>query len=258
MPVVAPGAMPSSYRCDKARRAEWTKAVREGREEQLRIENWMKAQDAPAPAGRPEVTSATDKPNDGGVPAAGAAGRRAPAARPPSSRRPARPGAACSASTAPATPPASAAWSAGAAGRAGAPRPYGGYFDEVDDALEEAYPGFDDAIEKVVVDRGELTLHITPGADRRGLPGDARRRGAALRAVLVGVRRGLPRRRRAPAARRLPPDLDDLPAPGPAGGRGHRRGPAPAERDQPSTRPPTGRSGRRTTCSASSSTATPT
>ncbi|GIG90986.1 NADH-quinone oxidoreductase subunit C [Plantactinospora endophytica] len=40
------------------------------------------------------------------------------------------------------------------------PRPYGGYFDEVRDALEEAYPGFADAIEKVVVDRGELTLHV--------------------------------------------------------------------------------------------------
>ena len=43
-PVVAPGAMPSSYRFDKARRAQWEKAVAEGREEQLRIENWMKAQ----------------------------------------------------------------------------------------------------------------------------------------------------------------------------------------------------------------------
>ncbi|WP_250002207.1 NADH-quinone oxidoreductase subunit C [Actinoplanes sp. M2I2] len=42
------------------------------------------------------------------------------------------------------------------------PKPYGGYFDEVTDALEEAYPGFSDAIEKVVVDRGELTLHIKP------------------------------------------------------------------------------------------------
>ncbi|WP_434742532.1 NADH-quinone oxidoreductase subunit C [Micromonospora sp. SH-82] len=41
-----------------------------------------------------------------------------------------------------------------------APRPYGGYFDEVRDALEEAYPHFADAIEKVVVDRGELTLHV--------------------------------------------------------------------------------------------------
>jgi NADH-quinone oxidoreductase subunit C len=40
------------------------------------------------------------------------------------------------------------------------PKPYGSYFDEVTDALEEAYPGFADAIEKVVVDRGELTLHL--------------------------------------------------------------------------------------------------
>ena len=43
------------------------------------------------------------------------------------------------------------------------PRPYGGYFDEVVDALEAAFPAFADAIERVVVDRGELTLHITPG-----------------------------------------------------------------------------------------------
>jgi NADH-quinone oxidoreductase subunit C len=42
------------------------------------------------------------------------------------------------------------------------PRPFGGYFDEVYDALEEAYPGFADAIEKVVVDRDELTLHVRP------------------------------------------------------------------------------------------------
>jgi NADH-quinone oxidoreductase subunit C len=33
-------------------------------------------------------------------------------------------------------------------------RPYGGYFDE------RAYPDFSEAIERVVVDRGELTLHI--------------------------------------------------------------------------------------------------
>jgi NADH-quinone oxidoreductase subunit C len=44
----------------------------------------------------------------------------------------------------------------------GSPRPFGGYFDEVYDALEEAYPALHDAIEKVVVDRGELTLHIRP------------------------------------------------------------------------------------------------
>ena len=42
------------------------------------------------------------------------------------------------------------------------PRPYGGYFDDVYDALEEAFPGLDDAIERVVVDRDELTLHIVP------------------------------------------------------------------------------------------------
>jgi NADH-quinone oxidoreductase subunit C len=42
------------------------------------------------------------------------------------------------------------------------PRPYGAYFDEVVDALEEAYPGFNDAIERVVVDRGELTLYVVP------------------------------------------------------------------------------------------------
>ncbi len=41
-------------------------------------------------------------------------------------------------------------------------RPYGGDFDEVVDALEEAYPGLGDALERVVVDRGELTLHIVP------------------------------------------------------------------------------------------------
>ena len=41
-------------------------------------------------------------------------------------------------------------------------RPYGGYFDEVADNLERAYPEFSDAIERVVVDRGELTLHIKP------------------------------------------------------------------------------------------------
>lgn len=39
-------------------------------------------------------------------------------------------------------------------------RPYGGYFDDVADDLERAYPDFASAIERVVVDRGELTLHI--------------------------------------------------------------------------------------------------
>jgi NADH-quinone oxidoreductase subunit C len=41
-----------------------------------------------------------------------------------------------------------------------AERPYGSYFDEIVDALTEAYPRTDEAITKVVVDRDELTLHI--------------------------------------------------------------------------------------------------
>lgn len=44
------------------------------------------------------------------------------------------------------------------------PRPYGGYFDEIADRLAEALARLDvdftDAIEKVVVDRDELTLHV--------------------------------------------------------------------------------------------------
>ena len=39
-------------------------------------------------------------------------------------------------------------------------RPYGSYFDDVADELEKAFPDFNDAIEKVIVDRGELTLHV--------------------------------------------------------------------------------------------------
>ncbi|MGA6204229.1 NADH-quinone oxidoreductase subunit C [Nocardia testacea] len=45
----------------------------------------------------------------------------------------------------------------------GSAPPYGGYFDTVVDLLRAALAsgaGFDAAIEKVVVDRGELTLHI--------------------------------------------------------------------------------------------------
>ncbi|MBV9321609.1 MAG: NADH-quinone oxidoreductase subunit C [Mycobacterium sp.] len=46
----------------------------------------------------------------------------------------------------------------------GSPRPYGGHFDEVVDelagALERVGVGFADAIEKVVVYLGELTLHV--------------------------------------------------------------------------------------------------
>lgn len=46
----------------------------------------------------------------------------------------------------------------------GSPRPYGGYFDEVVDLLAEALKSndieFADAIEKVVLYRDELTLHV--------------------------------------------------------------------------------------------------
>ena len=41
-----------------------------------------------------------------------------------------------------------------------AERPYGGYFDEMTDELERAYPDFQEDIERVVLDRGELTLHV--------------------------------------------------------------------------------------------------
>jgi NADH-quinone oxidoreductase subunit C len=44
------------------------------------------------------------------------------------------------------------------------PRPYGGYFDDIADRLAEALQRsgveFDDAVEKVGVDRDELTLHV--------------------------------------------------------------------------------------------------
>ena len=40
------------------------------------------------------------------------------------------------------------------------PKPYGGWFDEATDALEHAFPQFGDAIERVVVHRGELTLFV--------------------------------------------------------------------------------------------------
>ena len=39
-------------------------------------------------------------------------------------------------------------------------RPFGGWFDDVTDALERSYPDFGGAIERVVVDRGELTFYV--------------------------------------------------------------------------------------------------
>ena len=44
------------------------------------------------------------------------------------------------------------------------PRPYGGYFDDVSDelarVLETDGTGFGDAVERVIVDRGEITFHV--------------------------------------------------------------------------------------------------
>jgi NADH-quinone oxidoreductase subunit C len=55
------------------------------------------------------------------------------------------------------------------------PRPYGSYFDEIADSLQQAIDAegvsFGDAIERVVVDRGELTFYVV----REHLPKVARR-----------------------------------------------------------------------------------
>ncbi|HET7303614.1 MAG TPA: NADH-quinone oxidoreductase subunit C [Segeticoccus sp.] len=57
---------------------------------------------------------------------------------------------------------------------AAARRPYGGYFDAVADQLERALGAgetpYDHAVQRVVVDRGELTLHVA----REALPAVAR------------------------------------------------------------------------------------
>src|SRR6476661_4492257 len=49
-----PGSIPSSYRFDKRKREAWIKAARTGREEQLRIEEWM--------AERAQLAAAREKP----------------------------------------------------------------------------------------------------------------------------------------------------------------------------------------------------
>ena len=57
---------------------------------------------------------------------------------------------------------ATAASGAGSAlvGLPSTPRPYGGYFDQVADSLARAYPDLSAAVERSIVDRGELTLHV--------------------------------------------------------------------------------------------------
>ena len=108
------------------------------------------------------------------------------------------------------------------------PRPYGSYFDEVADRLadgmEREGPGFDEAIERVIVDRGELTLHVRREHLAGGGEGAAGRAIARLRAVPRGERRALPLGGRPGAARRLRAAVDH-PQPAPAaGGERARRG----------------------------------
>jgi NADH-quinone oxidoreductase subunit B len=52
--VVPPGAMPSSYRFNRDKRAEWTKAAGRGQEEQLRIQKWMEERARMAAAAGPD------------------------------------------------------------------------------------------------------------------------------------------------------------------------------------------------------------
>ena len=86
--------------------------------------------------------------------------------------------------------------------------------------------GFSDAIERVVVDRGELTFHVR----RERLPEVAAKLrddpALALRAVHRRVRRALPGRHRPGAARGLPPAVDHPQPAAPA--RGDRAGRRPA------------------------------
>jgi NADH-quinone oxidoreductase subunit C len=44
------------------------------------------------------------------------------------------------------------------------PKPYGGYFDDVADALERSYPTYAEHVTRVVVDRGQITFHVAAEA----------------------------------------------------------------------------------------------
>jgi NADH-quinone oxidoreductase subunit C len=88
-------------------------------------------------------------------------------------------------------------------------RPFGGWFDEVADALERAYPDFGDAIERVVVDRGEITVLGSGGAAARG-HADLRDDAGAAASRCASASAACTSRGRGPrAARGLPPALDD-------------------------------------------------
>ena len=153
--------------------------------------------------------------------------RRAAPARP----RPA-PATACSASTAPATPPASAACGCPATSPRRPSGPTAAGSTSSPTSWAPRWPSAVSARRGPADHDRPRRDHLLrrPRAAARPVPHAARRRGAALRAVLVGVRRRLRRGRRAPPARRLPPAVDDLPAPDPARGRRRRRRRARAQR----------------------------
>ena len=99
-------------------------------------------------------------------------------------------------------------------------RPYGGYFDEIADTLADALAdrggSYADAVEKVVIYRDEMTLHIR----RRHLPVVAQtlRDDPRLRFELcLGVNGALSRRRRTRTARQLSTLVDHARPPHPSG-----------------------------------------
>ena len=83
MPVVPYGSMPSSYRYDKARRAEWTQAVARGPRGAAADRELDEAQNhLHAQAGVTEVTAPNDEHNRRRRAGTGHAGRRRPAGAP--------------------------------------------------------------------------------------------------------------------------------------------------------------------------------
>jgi hypothetical protein len=141
------------------------------------------------------------------------------------------------------------------------PRPYGSWFDEVADQLGTALttgdgPGYHEAIERVVVDRGELTFFVAREhllAVARAMRDDP---AAAFRDVHGRLRGALPERDGPRTARVYPCSRSPTAAAASAS-----RSPLPtatrtSRRSSRSTRATTGTSARPGTCSASSSTGT--
>ena len=200
----------------------------------------------------PEVTPGTERTQDR---SAAATSCRRPDRRARGRRRPARH---VRRPAAPATPPATAAWSARSRCPARPPRPYGGWFDEVADALRGRPAG---AGVRRASRRSSSTAARSPStsaaSDLLAVAQLLRDDERCASSSAPASRRALPRRHRPRAARGLPPAVDDPQPPDP-----RSRSPAPtptrtSRRSSRSTRPTTGTSARPTTSSASSSTATP-